>query len=762
MVGHLDLRRAWLGLALLPLPVLALMGSSAARANENYALIVSASDYPNLPQRYWLKGPKNDAALVRDYLLHNAPVPFQSQNVTTLGSGAGMELATHQRILDDLGRLAQEAKAGDFVFVQFSGHGSQQPALNDQTEQDGKDEVFLSADTSMAPPDNPTFAPNVLTDDEMAAALTAIRKTGASVWVIFDSCHSGTMTRGAPDNSGLVMREIKPEDLGIAPSAFKLSAKAAASQDEVARSAPLSPDVYGDNAADASEGPLVAFFAAQTNELAPETAFDVAGADGTSTQENFGVFTHAIFSALAKNPNLTYRQLAQSVLASYVADNWLRTTPLFEGKLDAQVFGNKDVVPTEQWPVIVDSNGGLGISAGQLQGLSAGSKLLVVPDPAAANDRALGVVQVASTTELRSTIVPDADAARPELDPSSVPPGAYARLEEVNYPFELKVARPDSNGADPKQVAAVNAALDAIAAQANKPLKLEVVAAGEAADLKLAVMSEQTVSKLAGGSAGSGDTGSLSDSAKLWLLPATGEISLDPGKRPPAMGLAGATAGGGKDFTKNLEETLTTIFRATGLSRLTTANTFAPGDFTLTFSRQEAGSDALAPMVIEQTPVIRPNDRLYVDFTNSSGKPVDLNLLYIDHDYGITPLCAAHLAAGDHLFQPFADIQDSDQGSERLIAVINESGKELTDLSFLAQPGLGGLRGAGQQGLLGMIADLGAGVSTRAAPVMSRDPNVPRGAVVMMPLEALPGTGAAPAAGIPPRNAPQTEGVCRL
>ena len=45
--------------------------------------------------------------------------------------------------------------------------------------------------------------------------------------------------------------------------------------------------------------------------------------------------------------------------------------------------------------------------------------------------------------------------------------------------------------------------------------------------------------------------------------------------------------------------------------------------------------------------MIRPNDRLYVDFANTAGRAVDLNLLYVDHGYGITLLCAAHLAQGD-------------------------------------------------------------------------------------------------------------------
>src|SRR5579863_9209571 len=118
-------RRGGARTALLALTAL-LATMSAAVARENYALIVAASDYPNLPQQFWLKGPKNDAGLVRDYLLHDAPVKFEPQNVVTLGSGDGLELATHQHILDQLAAIAAKAKPGDFVFLQFSGHGSQQ------------------------------------------------------------------------------------------------------------------------------------------------------------------------------------------------------------------------------------------------------------------------------------------------------------------------------------------------------------------------------------------------------------------------------------------------------------------------------------------------------------------------------------------------------------------------------------------------------------------------------------------------------------
>ncbi len=184
----------------------------------------------------------------------------------------------------------------------------------DKTEQDGRDEIFLAADTKMA--EGGGNLPNVITDNEFAEAFTAIRKTGATLWLVFDSCHSGTITRGAPEEESLVMREIKPDLLGVSAEALAAADAAASSdeQDETTRAAPLSADVYE---ADASMGDMIAFFAAQSTETTPEKPYEVTLEDGTVVKQNYGVFTHTIFSALAQNPGQTYRQLAQTVLASY-------------------------------------------------------------------------------------------------------------------------------------------------------------------------------------------------------------------------------------------------------------------------------------------------------------------------------------------------------------------------------------------------------------------------------------------------------------
>ena len=746
--------RIKLVLALVPVCFLGVTITTTVQARQNYALIIANSDYPNLPEKNWLKGPKNDEALVRDYLLHSAPVKFAPENVVALGSGDGMQLGTHQAILDSLGKLAGEAKAGDFVYLHFSGHGSQQPATDDRAEPDGRDEVFLSADTKLAPEDNPRFMPNALTDNEVGAALKAIRKTGASVWVVFDSCFSGSMTRGAPGDPLAADRDIDPGDLGIPASAFNQPVTA---PDENERAVPMA-SMRTDDEDDANEGPLVAFFAAQSTETTNERGFGVPQPNGTTTQVPYGVFTYTIFSALAKNPGMTYRQLAQSVLASYAGTNVLRPTPLFEGKLDATVFASTEVADAEQWPTLVGLNDALTISAGQLHGLAAGTKLLLLPNPAASNDQAIGLMQVASATQLRSTLVPASDDKHTLIEASAVPTGAYVRLVDVSFPFELKVARPDPASTDATQVKAVNAALDAILANKAAQLKLRVVEPGEQADVRLAVLSDNQVAKLARGAV---TAQSLDVTPKLWLLPSTGEASIEPQRHAPTMALPETAASASDPFAKGLENNLVTIFRAIGLSQLSQANTFRPKDFSLSFGLQQAGANKIEAMASENTPVIRPGDRVYVDFSNVSGKAADINVLYIDHDYGITLLCQSHLANGDRLFQPLADIVDTDQGSESIVTVINESGRDLTDLSFLTQPGLPvATRGVDQGGLMGMLADLGSGVPTRAVPVMQTDTKTPRGAVEIMPVEALASTGAAPASGNRPTDERQSEGSC--
>jgi hypothetical protein len=42
---------------------------------------------------------------------------------------------------------------------------------------------------------------------------------------------------------------------------------------------------------------------------------------------------------------MTYRQLGQAILQQYAADARNKPTPLFDGDLDAPVFGTKEAAP---------------------------------------------------------------------------------------------------------------------------------------------------------------------------------------------------------------------------------------------------------------------------------------------------------------------------------------------------------------------------------------------------------------------------------
>ena len=60
---------------------------SPARAAENHAILIGASTYQNLDERFWLVGPANDVGLVRTYLTSNPHVTFAPENITVLADG---------------------------------------------------------------------------------------------------------------------------------------------------------------------------------------------------------------------------------------------------------------------------------------------------------------------------------------------------------------------------------------------------------------------------------------------------------------------------------------------------------------------------------------------------------------------------------------------------------------------------------------------------------------------------------------------------
>jgi hypothetical protein len=693
-----------------------------ASAGTNYAVLVAVTTYPNLPERTWLVGPNNDAELVRQYLTEHAPVKFDPANVAILADGIdGGVTPTHAAILEKLAEIAAKVTEGDFVYLHFSGHGSQQPqGTPEGSETDGLDEIFLPADTQPWK-DRSTAVGNALVDDEIGKALDGIREAGAFVWFVIDACNSGTATRAAPVGEDQIEeRKLDPTtDLGI-PVAEMAAPSEGTRGFESLREGALDAKATGAR----KRGGLVAFYAAQTIETTPEMPLP----KGSDQARKFGLFTFTLFSKLAENPNVTYRQLGHAILQQYVADVRSRPTPLFEGDLDARVFGSEQLDTVMQWPVTVGASK-ISIQAGLLHRIVPGTRLAILPSPVSELKETLGYVQVTSAKNLDSSLMPVAFDDKPALPLASIPQGAYVRLSELAVDFQLKVARPAPAPGLEADVVSANAALDRVVVEAKTLFNIALVDAGASADVRLAVLRETDVPNAPMGTV---------DTPALWFLPPSGELAVANGSRPPLVSMSNP-----ERFEKGLVDNLQKIYRATALSRVAAASDYKPEDVSVAFQIKRKATGALEPLDGATVPIVRPGDQMHIVAENLSRKIVDVNILYVGNDYSITHMGAQRLVAGAKLNEGLLEFTDSSFGMERMIVVLTEAPplSEVEDLRYLEQGGVPpATRSVGQgTAFSDMLAAVGGGTATRSAMKLGEQAG-PKGGVFVYPIELVPGT----------------------
>lgn len=199
--------------------VLALFISSLATSAwaETRALLVGVSGYQNLPAEMKLSGPRNDVVLMANSL---KKLGVSKVNILADGVTQSNKLPTHSNILQSIVSEINAARAGDWLIVYFSGHGSQQPQSkfhsSNNTETDGFDEIFLPIDAGRWDGRLERVS-NALVDDEIGIVLSKAQAKGVSVWAIFDTCHAGDMMKALPklDAPTQVLRGVSPAKLGV-------------------------------------------------------------------------------------------------------------------------------------------------------------------------------------------------------------------------------------------------------------------------------------------------------------------------------------------------------------------------------------------------------------------------------------------------------------------------------------------------------------------------------------------------------------------
>lgn len=257
------------------------------------ALCVGINDYPGSDMD--LSGCVNDAADWR------ALLEARGYRVDSLLNGD----ATRNRMLDALRTLVSSATGGDVLVFTFSGHGSWLPD-DDQDEPDARDEMMCPHDVMQE---------QYVLDDDLHAIFKT-KKNDVRMYVISDSCHSGSVVRYAPSlrpDATLKARFLPPYVLARGNRAFERAIDRAANTPAPTK----------------QEFPVLLFSGCQDTEFSYDTSFN--------GRPN-GAFTRTAIDALT-TPGITSPQAWYDEIRRKLPSDALPQTPQLFGS-DAAKAGS--------------------------------------------------------------------------------------------------------------------------------------------------------------------------------------------------------------------------------------------------------------------------------------------------------------------------------------------------------------------------------------------------------------------------------------
>jgi hypothetical protein len=671
-------------MAILP-PIAPRAGAEEVAAPGRHALLVGCTKYPSLVMAQQLAGPANDVLLMRTLLIEH--FQFSAEEITILSEDAGGDRRPIRANIErEFRRLAEQVKPGDQVVILLAGHGSQQPDDDpdnpDDPEPDGYDEIFLPADIG-AWDGSKQQVENAIIDDEIRVWLADIHGQGAFVWIIIDACHSGTMIRGASEE---VLRQVPPEQL-VPAEALAQAARHAAERSERTRGIPGPSEMPG---VTGGASGVVALYAAQSSEPTIERPLPPDG----EQRQRYGLLTYTINQVLvqAQSP-ITYRELTQRVHSQYT--RWQRTypTPMLEGThVDREVLGQTDWQGRSRLLLTRDDLGGYTVNAGSLHGLTKGSILEVYPlagDADAA--QALGHVVIAQVQPLRSSVSPCEFDNRPAVE--DLPSEARCSLVFKDYgDYRVRVAV-NCRGDDGQPVpqAQADGIADVLRRLAAKQGSFVRLCEDEAPpDWLLRVVGEQVYLVPAAG----------------WVAKASSDIST---ASPPLFGPAPL----GPNLASWLDERFRRIARVHNLLRVDADGPgSAPGpgaDVNVEVELVRYASETATDFEVIQWDnglTLSEGDTVQFRVKNAGRQSVDVTLLFVDSEYGITAYFPVpgrwddnRIAPGHTFRSPRAEVTGTDLPEHMVvIAVIPPPQGQRIDFSFLAQPSLERVRGAAMSG----------------------------------------------------------------
>lgn len=395
-------------------------GEPAPTKPGKYALLVGCTRYPNLKLAYQLRGPANDVLLMRDLLVER--FDFASKDIVILSEDAedDNDRPTKDRIRRAFEHLAKVAGKGDQVFIQLSGHGSQQPQKDpddpESYEPDGLSEMFLPSDVGSWD-DGKKEVVNAIVDVELRGWLKAIRAKGASIALIADCCHSGGVARGGDETFREVPPELLVPEAALREAARKAQERFGTSRGASKKSSPFELPRFAPD--------LAVIYAAQSTEPTVELKLP----RGSPDAKPYGLLTYTLVQVIRQSEEpLTYRELVQRIHSRYVGMGRTAPTPLVEGKEQDREFLGQHVWPGRSRILVKKgADEERMVNAGAIHGLTMGSILAVYPPAGEARGaKPLGHARITRLGTLDAHIEPSAYAGVPA--PKELPIGGRCEV----------------------------------------------------------------------------------------------------------------------------------------------------------------------------------------------------------------------------------------------------------------------------------------------------------------------------------------------
>ncbi len=406
--------------------------SLSASARAKRGLIIGIDAYTELSLRYQLKGCVNDARLIHSILTEQ--FGFPPDHLTLLLD----EDAKRDRILAAFDQLVEDTQPDDMVVFHYSGHGSQ---MRDREgdEPDGWDETIMPSDSGRGDKEN-----RDITDDEIYLRLLKLGEKTSHITLIFDCCHSGSVTR---DAFGGLSRSVEADERSI---------------DELPPSPLGADDTQLTRAGTRDAGPsgwlpIGQKYVVLAGCRDEESSYEYRAKDGGQVVQHGSLTYHLSRELRQARSGTTYRDVFERVAPQVTAAN-SKQHPQIEGMLDRELFGIKEIHPVAFVRVTHREGDKITLAGGAAHGITVGSQWSI--HAAGTKSRAdegsrLGLAKVTSVRGVES----EASLVE-EGEPGSIDTAARAFEESHAFGNLLLRVQIVSEGGDSAPITALTAEID--------------------------------------------------------------------------------------------------------------------------------------------------------------------------------------------------------------------------------------------------------------------------------------------------------------